>query len=784
VHRAFARVLAFALPVLLGSTCLSPTELPPDLELPAPMDRAMSEQESDAVEHVVERRCMVCHACYDAPCQLVLSSREGLWRGASKDPIYRSSRLRAAQPTRLGIDAQTPEAWRELGFFSVTETGPDQAASLVLGMLALGAAHDFPADEPLPEDFPLDQGRSLSCPTAAELPSYAADHPQGGMPYGMASLSEWEYKVLGSWAASDAPTRPPPPLPEDLAAEAALWEGLLNQTSLKTRIVARYVFEHWSFAHLYFSNHPEGPFFEVVRSRTPPGQPIDVIATRFPYDDPGVEEFWYRLRRIDSTIVHKTHITYRLGPERRARYKEIFLGEDWEPTRFPSWEVEEASNPFVSFEELPARARYQFLLDDALYFVRTFIRGPVCRGQAATDVIRDRFFVAFLDPDHDLSIVDPSLLREGKKDLRLPAEAGPNLPLLESWVKFDRSQKAWRELRAEHYRAWLADRRVDLDFLWDGDGHNRNALLTVFRNHDNATVVESWVGADPKTVWILDYPVFERIYYDLVAGFDVFGNVGHQLGVRLYMDNLRMESEDVFLALLPEAMREELRASWYQGATDQLKYTRVNKLRSQGVESGIEYQTDDPVSELIGMVLARMSAVAGPPDLLNRCTGEPCDRPDATPLERRAERALRRLSAARGAFAQQLPEISLVRIRGGGKDAAAYTLMHDREHTNVAAIFREEARRLPEEDRITVVRGILGSYPNFAFDLPVEDVDAFVDAILGGGTPEDLTTLVSTWGVRRSSPRFWFTMDWMHGELVRQSQREAGVLDLNRYENL
>jgi len=47
----------------------------------------------------------------------------------------------------------------------------------------------------------------------------------------------------------------------------------------------------------------------------------------------------------------------------------------------------------------------------------------------------------------------------------------------------------------------------------------------------------------------------ECIHYLLVAGFDVYGNIGHQLSTRLYMDFLRMESEFGFLALLPEETR-------------------------------------------------------------------------------------------------------------------------------------------------------------------------------------------------------------------------------------
>ena len=102
-------ILVPLLALALGNTCATMPETPPP-DLPEPLARAFSDPEADAVRHVVERRCMVCHACYDAPCQLVLSSRDGLARGANKHPVYDAARLLAATPTRLGIDAQTPEA--------------------------------------------------------------------------------------------------------------------------------------------------------------------------------------------------------------------------------------------------------------------------------------------------------------------------------------------------------------------------------------------------------------------------------------------------------------------------------------------------------------------------------------------------------------------------------------------------------------------------------------------------------------------------------------------------
>lgn len=42
---------------------------------------------------------------------------------------------------------------------------------------------------------------------------------------------------------------------------------------------------------------------------------------------------------------------------------------------------------------------------------------------------------------------------------------------------------------------------------------------------------------------VIGYPLFERMHYLLLAGYDVYGNIGHQLATRLYMDFLRMEGE-------------------------------------------------------------------------------------------------------------------------------------------------------------------------------------------------------------------------------------------------
>ncbi len=756
----------------------------------AVLDRAVSYDED--VKPVLDSRCVVCHGCYDAPCQLLLSSHEGAVRGATKVPVYDSSRLEAEPPTRLFVDARSTGAWRARGFFPVLGSRPQGAGalpsdSLLLAMLALGRSHPFPEGQRLPDAVALDINRKLSCAAADEFDAYARDHPLGGMPYGAAPLRSEELRVLATWVAQGAPPPPPaPPLPASASAQVAQWEAFLNGTSPKERVTARYLYEHWFLGHLTFADLPAGPFFRVVRSRTAPGQPIDEIATVRPYDDPGSAPFWYRLRRIDESIVHKTHIVYELGPAKLRRVQELFLASDWQPTRLPGYSPREASNPFLAFDAIPARSRYAFLLDDARFFVMTFIRGPVCRGQVAVDVVEDHFWVAFLAPERDLSVVDPRFLEQTAKLLSLPAEHRGLVVPGDLWLEYNLEQHKYLERRAALYDEIDPERRGPaLDWIWDGDGKNPDALLTVFRNFDNATVLRGFVGEIPKTAWVMDYPIFERIYYDLVAGFDVFGNVAHQVATRLYMDHLRMQSENLFLAFLPADRREAIRASWYRGATRQVAYAVTDRLRGLDHGTQVPFTSSDPKRELLERILARSAAVAGPPDTLNRCERPPCDRPGASSAERAVERELQRIASVRGDFVQLLPEVSLLRVRRGttGRSDLVYALVHNDAHTNVAFMFGEDERRVPEEDTLSVLPGHFGSYPNFFFETDADRVRTFVDDLRALRSEADLSRFVDRHGIRRTSARWWETVDWLHADLRRRSPVEAGIYDLARYVN-
>ena len=149
------------------------------------------------IRPLLEHRCLVCHGCYDAPCQLKLDSYQGLARGATKAQIYSTARLSPAAPSRLFEDAQTTSGWRVLGFSPVVPDQPDASegdrrAGVLARILELKKQHPLPAGKVLPETFDFSLGRAQQCPRVEEFDSFANRFPQWGMPFGLPPLSESE----------------------------------------------------------------------------------------------------------------------------------------------------------------------------------------------------------------------------------------------------------------------------------------------------------------------------------------------------------------------------------------------------------------------------------------------------------------------------------------------------------------------------------------------------------------------------------------------------------------
>ncbi|QTS84363.1 fatty acid cis/trans isomerase [Ectopseudomonas khazarica] len=734
---------------------------------------------SDDVEPILTHKCVACHTCYDAPCQLNLGSGEGILRGASKQLVYDGTRTKAQATTRLYLDAQGEEAWRKRDFHSVLDAQNGQAA-LIKRMLELGRSQPLEPNAKLPDNLDIAITRSNTCPTPGEFADYAQKNPHGGMPFAVTGLEDAEYATLEQWLEQGAQVseRAVQPSVEELR-QVETWEAFLNAPGARQNLVSRWLYEHLFLAHLHFDGGEPGHFFQMVRSRTPSGQAIDPIATRRPNDDPGTE-FYYRLWPIQGVIVHKTHITYPLGEEKLARVKALFFADDWTLDAVPGYGAQRRANPFETFAAIPARARYQFMLDNAEYFVRTFIRGPVCRGQIATDVIRDNFWALFQDPEHDLYVTDAEYRREATPLLAMPGQFDDIGDLLGLWRNYRDKRNEYEDLRQDAY----ADAPpADWAHIWSG---NDNALLSIFRQHDSASVRKGLLGEIPQTLWWMDYPLLERTYYQLVVNFDVFGNVSHQAQTRLYFDLIRNGAEVNFLRLLPAESREGYLDDWYQNSGKLkmlLDYTSVDH-RSP---SALNLAGRDPKQQFAEQLLARYATLNARPDPINRCKGARCYREGLSKDLQHVEQTLARLTSRPAGglkVIDQLPEATMLRVELDDGSREIYSVLRNRAHSNVAFMLGEELRYQPRLDTLTIYPEVLSSYPNFLFRLPASDIDEFVRQMEGVTDQASFERIVERWGIRRSHPEFWRYFHDLSEHIRATQPLEAGVLDMNRYENL
>ena len=609
--------------------------------------------------------------------------------------------------------------------------------------------------------------------------------------YAMPNLSREEYTTLVHWLAQGSP------MPEDkvsskvAAKQIKNWEELLNGSSdkgngNKEKLVACYLFEHLFQAHLHFEGTDDREFYRLVRSSTAPGKPVKVIPTRRPYNEPS-GSLYYRIVRHQGSIVAKTHMVYELSNKRMQRYKALFYDADYEVTSLPSYEAAFASNPIKTFAAIPVKSRYKFLLDEARFFIEGFIKGPVCRGQTALNVIEDQFWVVFFDPDADLMSLNDEFLNATAEYLASPTEMEDNFKVLSGKSHYRKLfQKCIQTKSAGVADFEPVDIKDAMDFIWNGDGKNPNVALTIFRHLDSASVSFGFVGDYPETAWVIDYSILERIHYLLVAGYDVYGNLGHQLNTRLYMDFLRTEGEDEFLAFLPADKREAIRNAWYQGIrkSDKDDIGTVNWLTQEFVTG---YKTDNPQLELYRQLEQYLGPLAGDGDYINRCTSDKC-KPKVSQNILRVDKAMQQAAKMDGLIVEFLPDVAFVRVKMGGKpqDDLAYTMISNKAYKRVTSMFANEQladRREYKDDTQTVVRWLEGSYPDFFYVVELDNIERFVEEYNAIENRQHYEAFVAHYGLRRTNEDFWQHADWFNQQYAREQPRLSGIFDLNRYQN-
>lgn len=746
---------------------------------------------------VLESRCVACHACFNAPCQLNLSSYEGVKRGASQVKIYDFAKLNPRQPTRLLQDAHSTAEWREKGFYPVlkdenTQQRGQQSIWDYLIYQAPGIESGKQAE------YHSEQSRAcMTDASETQIKNFNAIAPAGRMPFGLPKLSQAELNELAVWRQQGADGPDTQQLErkiaahEDLKPKITRWEAFFNRESMQAQLSSRYIYEHLFLAHIYFEDQPD-IFFRLVRSATKQGSIVE-LATRYPFDDPG-QTFYYRLRPVTQTLVHKNHIPFPFSAAKMKTWNAHFYDATWDnvPTKMPPY-GRPGSNPYKTFASIPTEARYRWLLDEAGYHVMNFIKGPVCRGQVALNVINDHFWVMFVDPKKDISVVSPKISEAIADSMQMPAAIGSDF---DPTVNF--RDKYWQAVKKK-YQAMVDQNLVfDETMLWNGERKNTNALLTVYRHFDTAAVLRGLRGEVPKTVWVIDYQVLESIYYNLVAGYDVFGPALHQINSRLFMEISRIASEDLFLTFLPQATREKIRMQWNQSVDsekssltkwlqDVVTDSVAEKMQYEyaylgsNIPTAINYSQHQEVkAAFIKHVLkthydpAQVNAqgdIFKPSTPVRNLPTEPA----ASPLQQ--------LAMLPASVIQHLPDAMFLKTTIDG-EARAYTVVHNKDHFNVGMLFFEDERRNPANDSLDLLPGAASPYINYMLVLSGEQLTAFTQALRNAKDKAAVDNVLAEFGITRDSPDFWKHYDWFSARAIDRLSNESGWLDLNRYINL
>lgn len=744
------------------------------------------------IQPIFNRRCIACHGCLGSPCNVKLDTFRGADRGGFGINPYGNH---VSASPRVSMDlVQTTGEWRQRGFYPVLdrEGMPKDRLnrSLLYKMVAAGYRHNKPGFS-RETVMPLYAKRyNHVCPaTPQALDAYLEANPAAGMPFGLPAIANKDIGKLAAWVANGSPGPTQTELEQaakvsDKAAVAE-WEAFFNSPAPRNRLVARYIFDHVYQASIVLEESP-GDFFRLVRSATPAtgtvtdatgaaitvDLPIQVIDTPLPYTSPyeyaGVNQFWYRLEKVTAPRVQKNHFVWHLNKAALAHLKELFLGRDWDKTQDmnPPWGI---GNPFRVYRAIPAEARSLFLLENSEVIVGGITYGPVCLGQVATYAVKDQFWVYFLDPRYDPSVLDPELG-------------------LETWsTMMDRSpvgDAGYADAYAAA-QAKLSPKGLTVDAIWNGGRRNPNAVLTVLRHETNVSVMKGRQGGFPRTQWVVSYSGFERLYYDTVASYKYWEGDPGKLETLIFFNFLRQEMEDNFLLLLPENERDPIRQRWSQSLSGWVGRWLV-PFPGASLPGGVEKDQSEPLLGAADRLQAHMGeAISGPADELN-----PLVKPKVSldgPIRSYADwvKAVSLLTETTGyKFPRFLPSVVLLRINHGNEYPRVYSLIANRVYKTQFDLLFQNGEALPDEYTMSVYPTIVGGFPNMFMELDLAEAPAFLKELAAVHTPEDWIALRNRYGVLRNSEHFWSTLDWFNDWNFKHRGEEAGYLDLSYYDLL
>jgi hypothetical protein len=188
------------------------------------------------------------------------------------------------------------------------------------------------------------------------------------------------------------------------------------------------------------------------------------------------------------------------------------------------------------------------------------------------------------------------------------------------------------------------------------------------------------------------------------------------------------------------------------------------------VEPDIDYKTDDPKKELYGMLRTRLAAVL------------PTTHEMSSVRNAGIRSQLNRLNNLVGVPATLLAETTFLQVNTSS-GSEYFTVLRNSAFSNQTALLSSKKYRLPAEDTLAVMPGFVGAYPNAFLLVDEADLSKLIDAMSGLQTDTDYTSLIDTYGVRRTNANFWKHSDGLHQAFRAADPVVYGTLDYARLEN-
>jgi len=440
-----------------------------------------------------------------------------------------------------------------------------------------------------------------------------------------------------------------------------------------------------------------------------------------------------------------------------------------------------------------------------------------------------------VDPDSDPTAKSPGTVASENGVVSMETEGFEGLDLTANgysdYVKLFYKNRQYLESQEKAVRHSLHNRvatgeltaaGLGVKDIWDGDGKNPNAWLTIFRHGKSASTHRGPVAGFPKTVWVMNFANTERLYYNLVAHFKYWSSMGHRVSTWRTMSHIRLHAEDTFLGFVPQEDRLAIRQYWAGGLEipgelvpkllGAKRYIDFFPLANMGRPSRIKRLPGHSALESTLIQFAEhMRPIYGETffDSINGNTDngfpfvenqrrELIDIPQITSPEV-FENVFAKINRQKGyrTYAGMFPSNTIIRLRLNDRDTCEkvgscqlLTVLSHRGYKSHNAFFLEEANRDPSRDTVTLHRGAIGPFPNLYLDLDAAKARAFLKALQGFITtspdnPKDkLKAVLSNAKVSRFQSEFWSFTDWMHRELVnmQDGHKFGGILDISLYE--